>query len=79
MKELLTSLVVEFVEFPDEVEITESEVGTQILLSIKAHSRDLGKIVGKDGSTIHSLRKIAKIIGAKRGKNYIVDLAQVKN
>lgn len=73
---LLRQLIVEFVEFPDEVEIKEIEIGKQTLLTIKANPKDIAKIVGKEGSTIHSLRKIVKIIGAKRRINYILDLAQ---
>lgn len=76
MIDLLKSILVEFVEFPDDIEVQETEIGNQTLLTIRSNPQDAGKIVGREGTTINSLRKIARIIGAKRNKKYIVDLAQ---
>jgi predicted RNA-binding protein YlqC (UPF0109 family) len=75
MRDLLTTILKEFVEHPDDVQIEETVVGKQTLITIKVHANDTGKIVGKDGSTIHALRRIAKVVGARRKQSYIVDLS----
>lgn len=73
MKDTLHFLVSKIVDYPDEVTIDENTSEGKTLLTIHAHTEDMGKIIGKQGRIIKAIRDLIKILGAK--KNIYVDVA----
>jgi uncharacterized protein len=63
------------VEHPEEVEIEEieTESGT-LVVEISVHPDDVGKIIGKRGRIIRSLRTLAKAVGQRDGDNVTVEV-----
>ena len=51
----------------------ESQYG-EIILTIDSQSEDLGKIIGKKGKIINSIRKLIKIRAAKEGKRVFIKI-----
>jgi predicted RNA-binding protein YlqC (UPF0109 family) len=48
------------------------------MIQIKvAQGRDMGKLIGKQGRTAHSLRIIVQAIGKEQRQNYRVDIEEV--
>lgn len=60
-------VVQEMVDHPNDVRIVKKvdELGT--LLELDVHPEDTGKVIGKGGQTIKSLRILLRIVGAKEG------------
>lgn len=76
MKNLLEFILVNLVDHPEDVRV-EVEVGereTTYLLSV--HPDDMGKVIGKKGSVINSIRQIAKIRGIKEGIRPYINLVE---
>jgi predicted RNA-binding protein YlqC (UPF0109 family) len=76
----MTRAVVEYVtpwlvDSPDEVEITEveSEGGTTII-EVSVAPDDVGKIIGKRGRIIHSVRILARAAAQREGTNIMVEV-----
>jgi uncharacterized protein len=63
------------VEHPDAVEIEEieNERGT-IVIEVTVHPDDVGKIIGKRGRIIRSLRTLAKASGQRDGESITVEV-----
>ena len=63
------------VDHPDDVEIEEieSEQGGTIL-ELSVHPDDVGKVIGKRGRIIRSLRALAKASGQKQGTSVSVEV-----
>jgi uncharacterized protein len=63
------------VDHPDDVEIQEheSEQGGTIL-ELSVHPDDVGKVIGKRGRIIRSLRALAKAAGQKQGSSVSVEV-----
>ena len=63
------------VDNPDDVTITEveSESGG-LVLEISVHPDDMGKIIGKRGRIIHSLRTLARAAGQRDGSSVMVEV-----
>ena len=76
MKNLLEFILIHLVDNPEEVkiEITEEERGTTYLIHV--HPDDMGKVIGKKGSVINSIRNIAKIRALKEGIRPYITLAE---
>lgn len=76
MKDTLLFLLSRIVDHPDDIVIDEEVVEDKTLLTIHAHQEDLGKIIGKSGRIIRSLRDLIKLMAAKQGIYVDVILAE---
>ena len=75
--ELVDLIVRRLVTKPDEVRIREdrSDVGA-ILLTIRVAEDDIGRVIGKKGSTINAIRHVAKAASVKSGEKVDVDVEE---
>ncbi|MBQ2865937.1 MAG: KH domain-containing protein [Clostridia bacterium] len=74
VKELLSYIVSNLVEFPDQVTITETEEGDTIVYKLKTAQSDMGKIIGRQGKIAKEIRVLAKALGQRNGKRIQVDI-----
>lgn len=76
MKNLLEFILIHLVDHPEEirVEVVTQERGTTYVLHV--HPDDMGKVIGKKGSVINSIRHIAKIRATKEGIRPYITLAE---
>ncbi len=76
MKELVKFLVENIVEKPDEVRVSESLDQGQTILNLKVAQEDMGKVIGKGGKVIRSIRNIVKIGAVKQNKRIFLQLEE---
>ncbi|MEG1705595.1 MAG: KH domain-containing protein [Clostridia bacterium] len=57
-KDLLEYIVKNLVTNSDKVQITESEADGKTILTLKVAKEDMGRIIGKEGRIIRSIREI---------------------
>jgi len=74
MKELLHAIVSHIVDEPDKIQINEIAGSTTDIIEILVTKNDLGKVIGKQGKTAHSIRNIVYAASFKTGKRYSVDI-----
>lgn len=74
LNENLTPIIRSFVDNPDSVEITVTTSTKTIICQIQALKQDYGKIIGRKGKTIESLRIIAS---AMKNTHFSNDLRRV--
>lgn len=74
--ELLEEVVRAMVEMPEAVRVTEKHGVGETTLWIDVAPIDRGKIIGKKGKNIDSLRNIFSGIGALQGKRLLVMVAE---
>lgn len=67
MKDTLLFLLSRIVDHPDDIVIDEEVAEDRTTLTIHANQEDLGKIIGKSGRIIRSLRDLIKLMAAKQG------------
>ncbi len=61
MKDLLNYLVTSIVSKPEEVKIDEDNQGGVVNLTLVVDPTDMGLIIGKNGATIRSIRKLLTV------------------
>lgn len=74
MKDLLEYLAKALVDHPDDVQIETIEGERSVILQLKVHPDDVGKVIGKQGRTAQALRTLVKAAAMKQGKNAIVEI-----
>jgi uncharacterized protein len=78
MKDTLQFIVSSIVDNPDAVSIEEQEVEGVTNLIITVDPNEIGKIIGKEGKVIRSIRNIMKIKAMKLGNRINITIADNK-
>lgn len=78
MKDTLTFIVKSIVDNPDKVVIDEEDSDEGINFVITVDPADMGKVIGKNGKVIRSIRNIMKIPAIKQNKRVSVSLAEIQ-
>lgn len=76
MKDTLHFIVSTIVNNPDSVEIIEEERDGIIQLEIKIPKEEIGRVIGKEGKIIRSIRNIMKIKAMKHNARINITLAE---
>ncbi len=58
-------IVKEVVTEPNDVEVTRQVDEMGVLLSVKVNPKDMGLLIGRQGSTAKAIRTLARIIGMR--------------
>ena len=77
-KDLLDYIVKNLVNHPDKVEISEVEVNEKLILKLKVDKEDMGRVIGKEGRIIRSIREIIYAYAMKDHKKVSVDIEENK-
>jgi len=74
MKDLLEYLAKALVDNPDDVHVEVIEGERSVILQLRVHVDDIGKVIGKQGRIAQALRTLVKAAATKQGKNAIVEI-----
>ena len=77
MKKALDYIVSSIVDDPKQVKIDEEETDGEINFTITVAKEDMGKIIGKNGKVIKSIRNVVKIPPIKQGKKIYISLSEI--
>lgn len=76
MKDFFEYLIKNIVDQPDCVEVRLVSGEKRTLLEISVAKEDLGKVIGKNGKIIRSLRTLGVTLGARMGQKVQVEVIQ---
>ena len=76
MKELVEYILKNLVDYPDQVVVEEIETPQETLLELTVAGSDMGRVIGKKGRVINSIRTLVQVPAAKRGKRVSVELIE---
>ena len=74
MKELLTYIVQNLVDNPDEVTVTERTTDTETVFEVRVADGDMGKIIGRQGRIVKEIRILMRAVAQRQGKNVSVEI-----
>jgi predicted RNA-binding protein YlqC (UPF0109 family) len=74
MKDLADFILKSIVNHPDDVVVKEEEKDNEIFIEISVNSEDMGKVIGKQGKIIKSIRSLLFAKSIKAGKKVNVNL-----
>ncbi len=76
MKEAVEKIVKALVDNPDEVVITEKPSDRSVMIVVQVANGDMGKLIGREGRTIKSIRSLLYAASQKHGKRFILEVAE---
>ncbi len=76
MKVLVEVIAKSLVDYPDEVQVTETENDKAVVLELKVAQSDMGKVIGKQGRIAKAIRTVVKAAASKEDRKVIVEIMQ---
>lgn len=76
MKELVEMIAKALVDNPDEVVVRSIEGEQCTVLELRVAPSDLGKVIGKQGRTVHSIRTILGAAGMKLKRRFTLEILE---
>lgn len=76
LRKIVECIVKGLVENPVAVRVTQEHENKHIILSIHVDENDLGKVIGKGGKTIRSIRSVAITLNEEKDCQVMVDIAK---
>lgn len=65
------------VDHPEDLSLAEVEgEGGALVLELSVHPDDVGKVIGKHGRIIRSLRSLTKAAGQREGRSVTVEVVE---
>jgi predicted RNA-binding protein YlqC (UPF0109 family) len=72
--EFVEYVVKSIVDSPDEVSVYEFEEGATIYLEVSVASDDMGRVIGKGGSVVNSIRMLLQIVASRMGRRISLEI-----
>jgi predicted RNA-binding protein YlqC (UPF0109 family) len=76
MKELVEYIAKALVEDPSQVSVEEVEGQKTTVYRLRVGSKDIGKVIGKEGRTARSIRAVLSAAAAKAHKRAILEIVE---
>ncbi len=73
---LVTQIARALVDHPEAVEVQAVERDESTVLRLHVSDSDIGKVIGKQGRTAHSLRTILSAVSMKYHHRYTLDIVE---
>jgi predicted RNA-binding protein YlqC (UPF0109 family) len=74
MKELLTYIVQNLVDNPDEVSVTERVNDGETVFEVRVADGDMGKVIGRQGRIVKEIRILMRAVAQRQGKKVSVEI-----
>jgi predicted RNA-binding protein YlqC (UPF0109 family) len=74
MKELIEAIAKALVDNPDQVQVRAIEGEQIIVFELRVHPSDLGKVIGRQGRNVESIRCILGAAGMKLRKRIKLEI-----
>ena len=76
MKELVEFIVRSLVDQPDDVHVSEVDSQGTTTIELSVAQPDMGRVIGKGGRIINSVRTLLQVAAAKQGKKVTLELIE---
>lgn len=76
MKELVEFIVKSLVDNPDQVNVQEIVEPSATIYELKVDSSDMGRVIGKGGRVINSIRALVQVAAARQGKRVSLEIVE---
>jgi predicted RNA-binding protein YlqC (UPF0109 family) len=74
MKDLVEYIAKSLVDDPSQVNVTEIQGETSVILELSVAPEDMGRVIGKNGRVANAMRTLVRVIAAKQGKRVNLEI-----
>ena len=76
VKEFLEFVIRQLVEFPDEMMLSEIPSGKTTIFRVQLRQTDVGRVIGRNGQTIHAIRALLASSAARHGQRATLEILE---
>jgi len=76
MREFLEFVIRQLVEFPDDTVLTEIPSGRMTTFRLRLRQSDVGRVIGRNGQTIHAIRALLASSAARHGQRAMLEIVE---
>jgi hypothetical protein len=76
VKEFLEFVIRQLIEFPDEMILSESVNGRNIVFRLALRQSDVGRIIGRNGQTIQAIRALLASSASRHDQRATLDIVE---
>lgn len=76
MKELIEYIIRALVDHPEAVRLTEVDGEKTAIFELRCHADDVGKVIGKSGKTVGSIRTLLGAVAAREGRRAMLEVVE---
>lgn len=76
MKPWVENTVRALVDRPDAVEVRAMEGVRTVVLEVRCHPEDVGKVIGRNGKTVGAVRALAGTMAARDGRRAVLEIVE---
>jgi predicted RNA-binding protein YlqC (UPF0109 family) len=76
VRKLVEEIARALVDAPDEVNVQASDEDQATVLELRVAPGDMGKVIGKQGRTVRSIRTILGAAGTKLNKRILLEILE---
>jgi predicted RNA-binding protein YlqC (UPF0109 family) len=76
MKELVEAIARTLVDHPEEVQVKSVDGSQVVVLELRVHPDDLGKVIGRQGRTAKAIRTLLGASGMKLRKRFTLEIVE---
>lgn len=73
-KDLVEYIVTSLVDNPEQVTVSETNDRNTVVLEISVAGSDMGRVIGKGGKVVNSIRTLVQVLAAKQGKRVSLEV-----
>lgn len=74
MNDMLVFLAQSLVDHPDDVSVMEKRQGPRVILELRVHADDMGRVIGRQGRTAKAIRSVMRAIADRQGERVTVEI-----
>lgn len=75
MKELVEYMTKNLVDDPNQVRVRETVTPQEIRVDLHVAPEDMGRIIGKNGRVVNSLRVLLRVAAVRQGKRASLEIS----
>ena len=76
MMEFITNIIKTLANHPDNVVISGLYGRQTVIFEVRCNSDDMGRIIGKSGKTISSIRTLLGVVAAKQKRKALLEIVE---
>jgi hypothetical protein len=76
MQQLIENIARSLVDTPDQVSVRSVDFGGGKVLELRVAPSDLGRVIGRQGRTVRSLRAILNAAAAKKNRHLTLEIVE---
>lgn len=74
MADVLLFLARSLVQHPDDVVVSEKRQGSRLVLELRVHPDDMGRVIGRQGRIAKAIRSVMRVVGERQGERVTVEI-----